>query len=441
MPEPRVLVVDDQREMAEMLADGLTDRGYRAVAVTSGREALARLEAESFDALVTDLRMQGMDGLDLLGRSLALDADRPVILMTAYGAIDGAIDAIRRGAYHYLAKPFKLDELVLFLERALAGVRVRREAATLRRELAGRSAPAGMLGRSKPMRVVFDIVERVADAPASVLITGETGTGKGVVAAALHARSGRARAPFVTVNCAALPEPLLESELFGHVKGAFTGATANRTGLFVDADGGTLFLDEIGDMAISLQAKLLRAIESGKVRAVGEGRERSVDVRIIAATHHDLRAAAAKGAFREDLLYRLDVVTIELPALRRAPRRHPRAGPALHRPGQGGLSTLTRPRGRPRRHGPPPRLPLAEPMRARSWPTSSSARSASAATRRSPSPICRRSSARFAPARRPSARSCRCASCSDATPPGSSARSTASAPAPPPSPTTTSRPW
>ncbi len=316
-PRPHVLVVDDHAQMAEMIAEGLADEGFSAVAVSSGREALERLRTEPFDALVTDLRMQSVDGLELLSESRRLDPARPVIVMTAYGAVDSAVESIRRGAYHYLTKPFKHEELVIFLRRALEEQRVRGEAAALRLTLRGRAGAPDILGDSPEMRRVFEVLERVADADVPVLILGETGTGKGLLAQAIHARSARASRPLVSVNCAALPEALLESELFGHVRGAFTGATSARAGLFVEAHGGTILLDEIGDMALPLQAKLLHALERGAVRPVGESHERPVDVRILAATHHDLHAAVARGAFREDLLYRLDVVTVELPPLRR----------------------------------------------------------------------------------------------------------------------------
>jgi len=239
-----------------------------------------------------------------------------VIVMTAFSAVESAIESIRQGAFHYLTKPFKLDELVLFLDRALEDTRLRREAAALRHTLRERFGLANVIGQSEAMRSLVDLVGRVAQASTAVLLTGETGTGKGLIAHAIHAQGARASAPFVAVNCAALPENLLESELFGHVKGAFTGAAANRSGLFADADGGTLFLDEIGEIAPALQAKLLRVLESGTVRPVGANKERAVDVRILAATHRDLHERVASGAFREDLLYRLDVVSIEIPPLR-----------------------------------------------------------------------------------------------------------------------------
>jgi two-component system response regulator HydG len=317
---PRILIVDDNLELARTLAEGLIDRSYDAVPVASGREAIERLSDgqvnDRFDALVTDLRMPNVDGMALLAASRRLDPDRPVIVMTAYSAIDTAVESIRQGAYHYLTKPFKQDELVIFLERALDQVRVKNEASALRTALRATFSVSSIIGHSPAIQAVRERIQRVADAPAPVIILGETGTGKGVVARALHVDSRRAERPFVTINCAALPEPLLESELFGYVKGAFTGATADRPGLFAEADGGSLFLDEIGEMPPALQAKLLRVLESGTVRPVGSTKEREIDVRIIAATHRNLVQAARDGTFREDLLYRLDVISIVLPALR-----------------------------------------------------------------------------------------------------------------------------
>jgi two-component system response regulator HydG len=316
MTHPRVLVVDDDLALAETLADGLTDAGFDAVASASSTEAARRLDAEPFDALVTDLRMPAIDGMGLLARSRRAAPERPVIVMTGYGAIETAVDAIRQGAHHYMTKPFSTDELALFLRRALEEVRVRREARSLRETLRERVGLGSLVAASAAMREVLDVAARVADAATPVLIRGETGTGKTALARAIHAASARAGQAFVAVNCAALPETLLESELFGHAKGAFTGATSARAGLFVEADGGTLLLDEVGEMSPALQAKLLHVIETGTLRAVGASKERTVDVRILAATHRDLRERSAAGAFREDLLYRLDVVTIEIPALR-----------------------------------------------------------------------------------------------------------------------------
>jgi two-component system response regulator HydG len=315
--EPHVLVVDDEREMADMLADGLADRGYDAVAAGSTDEALRHLREDPFDALVTDLRMPQGDGLELMAAARKLVPDLPVIVMTAYGAIDSAIESVRRGASHYLVKPFKLEELALFLDRLLDERRVRREARAMRAALKHHPHEAGIIGTSKAMDQVFDLVDRMAATDLPVLLLGETGTGKGLFARVVHARSQRAAGPFVTVNCAALPEPLLESELFGHVKGAFTGATRDAKGLVVESSGGTLFLDEIAEMSPSLQAKLLDVLERRVVRAVGSSKERAVDVRIVAATHRDLAERVTAGAFREDLRYRLDVVSIELPPVRR----------------------------------------------------------------------------------------------------------------------------
>jgi two-component system response regulator HydG len=313
---PRVLIVDDEFSMAEMLAEGLSERGYEAVPVRSSNEAAKRLGEEPFDALVTDLRMPGLDGLGLLSAARQVAPGCSVIVMTAYSTIDSAVEAIRRGAYHYLTKPFKVEELALFLERALEATRLRRETVALKKTLKERFAIGNLIAQSGAMRDVFDLIVRVADASVPVLILGETGTGKGLVARAIHAEGARAGRPFVTVNCAALPEGLLESELFGHVKGAFTGATARRLGLFEEAHGGSVFLDEIGEMTPALQAKLLDVLERGVVRAVGSNKENAVDVRVIAATHRDLRGRVASGAFRQDLLYRLEVVSIDIPPLR-----------------------------------------------------------------------------------------------------------------------------
>jgi two-component system response regulator HydG len=314
MSEPRVLVADDDPAMASMLADGLSDLGYAVVTATTPADA-SRLVAEpNFDVLITDLRMPEVDGIELLAASKRAAPERPVLVMTAFGAIDTAVESLRKGAHHYLLKPFKVAELDLYLKRALAERDLREETRTLKR--AFRDRYGELISESGAMRDVRDLVLRIADADVPVLFHGETGTGKGLLARFLHAQSRRAAGPFVAVNCAALPENLLESELFGHVKGAFTGAIANRAGLFVEAHGGTLFLDEVGDMAPALQAKLLDVIERNVVRAVGASRERLVDVRIVTATHRDLHARVASGAFREDLLYRLEGIEVTIPPLR-----------------------------------------------------------------------------------------------------------------------------
>ena len=312
----RILVVDDKLEMAETLADGLVDAGFDAIAIGSSRKAAAALRSGEIDVLVTDLRMPEIDGLELLSRSMSSDPARPVIVMTAYGAIDTAIEAIRRGAFHYLTKPFKLEELALFVRRALEKVALVRETEALRRSLRQQTALVQLVGESDAMAEVVETARRIAGVDAPVLILGETGTGKGLIARAIHDAGPRASAPFVTVNCAAIPESLLESELFGHVRGAFTGASEPRAGLFAEAHGGTIFLDEVGDMPLPLQAKLLDVLERRVVRAVGAAQERAIDVRVLSASHRNLHARAEAGTFRADLLYRLDVVPIELPALR-----------------------------------------------------------------------------------------------------------------------------
>jgi two-component system response regulator HydG len=317
MPDrARVVIVDDKLALAETLADGLVDRGYHARALGTAQAALAAIAAGEVDLLVTDLRMPDLDGLALLDASRAAAPELPVIVMTAYGAIDSAVEAIRKGAYHYLTKPFKLDELLVFVERALAERTLRHEAARLRKAVAEQFSVRGLIGASSEMQRVLAVIARVANTDAPILITGETGSGKSAVARAVHGESTRAAGPFVQVNCAALPEQLLESELFGHVKGAFTGAIAERAGLFAEADHGTLLLDEIGEMSPGLQAKLLHVLESGTIRPLGATGERTVDVRVLAATHRDLRQRIADGLFREDLLYRLVIISIELPPLR-----------------------------------------------------------------------------------------------------------------------------
>jgi two-component system response regulator HydG len=314
--EAKVVIVDDDIAFAETLADGLEALGWRVQAVGDATVAAELVRARQYDALVSDLRMPQLDGLKLLALAKELAPERPVIIMTAFSAIDSAVECVRQGAYHYLTKPFKVAELDLFLQRALENRALRQTARQLERALRQRDALGSLIGKSPAMRSAFELIERVADSTLPVVITGETGTGKTVLARALHSESARADAPFISINCAALPEPLLESELFGHVRGAFTGANANRTGLFVEAHGGTLFLDEIGDMQPALQAKLLHALESGKIRALGASREREVDVRVVAATHRNLTELVSSGGFRADLRFRLEGMAIEVPPLR-----------------------------------------------------------------------------------------------------------------------------
>jgi two-component system response regulator HydG len=312
----RILVVDDHVEMARLLVDQLGEAGYDVERAGGGREALKRVRAELPDLVITDLRMEEVDGFDVLQGVHEVDPDVPVIVMTAFGAIETAVDAIKRGAYHYLTKPFQLGEVLVFVERALADRRVRSENSVLRRGAERSTGATSLVGASAPMRALAELLARAAPSPAPVLITGESGSGKELVARALHDGSPRRERPFVPVNCTALPEALLESELFGHTRGAFSGAAAPRRGLFVEADGGTLFLDEIGDMPAPLQAKLLRVIQDGEVRAVGSDTIRRVDVRILAATNHDLETRVAAGQFRADLFFRLNVVLVTVPPLR-----------------------------------------------------------------------------------------------------------------------------
>ncbi|MEW5851422.1 MAG: sigma-54 dependent transcriptional regulator [Myxococcota bacterium] len=323
MSSASVLVVDDSVEMARLLGDQLRDAGYSVTVAGSGADALTALKRSLPDLVITDLRMQHTDGFDVLQATHAADPGIPVLIMTAFGAIDTAVEAIKRGAYHYLTKPFQLEEVLVFVARALKERQLRDENRALRRVAAQGASLDGMVGRSRRMKALFELVERVAPSDAPVLIRGESGTGKELVARALHFQGPRRERPFIAVNCTALPESLLESELFGHVKGAFTSATGARRGLFSEADGGTLFLDEIGDMSPALQAKLLRAIEEGEVRAVGADSSRRVDVRVIAATHQDLEERIRTGAFRADLFYRLNVVPIVVPPLRTRPEDIP----------------------------------------------------------------------------------------------------------------------
>jgi two-component system response regulator HydG len=271
---------------------------------------------EDFDSVVTDLRMRGMDGIALCTRLTENRPDVPVIVITGFGSLDTAIAMIRAGAFDFLPKPFDIDQLVIALERAIQQRGLRAEVKRLHSLVAGTQRFDELVGTSAPMRAVFELIERVAGVDAPVLVTGESGTGKELVARALHRHSRRSRGPFVAINCAALPESLLESELFGHARGAFTDARTAKKGLFVEASGGTLFLDEIGDLPLAMQAKLLRAVESRSVRPVGAPTEVSFDVNLVTATKRDLEAAVAEGCFRDDLFYRLDVVHIHLPPLR-----------------------------------------------------------------------------------------------------------------------------
>lgn len=312
----RVLIVDDDEGHAEALGDGLEIDGHECVLAGSGNEGIARLEERTFDAVLTDLIMHDRSGLEVLRESQRLQPEAVVLVITGHGSVETAVEAMHIGAADYLTKPVNLPELRTKLPRAVAAVRDRAQNIELRRQLDKRFGFENIIGHSPPMQRLFELLGRVSSTNATVLILGESGTGKELVAQAIHRNSRRKDGPFVPVNCAALAEGLIESELFGHVKGAFTGAHARSDGRILHANGGTLFLDEVGDMPLDTQAKLLRALESREITPVGGNQEIPVDIRLLAATNRDLREMVEQGTFREDLFFRLQVVSLELPALR-----------------------------------------------------------------------------------------------------------------------------
>jgi DNA-binding NtrC family response regulator len=315
MSRPEVLVVDDKENMRKLFSRILGD-AYAVTEAADGTQALVLLASRSFDVVVTDIQMPGADGFEVLREVKRRAPDTQVVLVTAYASIPKAVEAIKEGAYDYVSKPFDPDEVALVVARALEQRRRGQEAAGLKERLATAPDLHGLLGASAAMRALHALLSQVAGRDLTVLLTGETGTGKELAARAVHAESPRKDKPFVAVNCGALPAELVESELFGHAKGAFTGATAAKPGLFEEAHGGTLFLDEIGDLPLPVQVKLNRALQEKEVRRVGTTHPVKVDVRVVAATHRDLAAEVAAGRFREDLYYRLNVVTVRLPALR-----------------------------------------------------------------------------------------------------------------------------
>ncbi len=325
-PKGRIIVVDDEQEMRALLEDFFRGEGYEVHSFPLATTALEALGAGGthaadradgdIDVIITDIKMPQMDGLEFTTKLQALRPEIPVLVATAFGSIETAIQAMRRGAFHYVVKPFKLTEMSVNVERALEHRKLQRDNTALRKEVKRSWTLGNVIGKSDGMKEIFDLVGRVSKATANILITGESGTGKEMIARAIHQSGPRSNKPFVAINCTAIPETLLESELFGHAKGSFTGAIQRKRGLFEEAEGGTLFLDEIGDMNVQLQSKLLRVIQERRVRAVGENIDRPVDVRIIAATHKDLKAAIKDGRFREDLFYRLSVIPIAIPPLR-----------------------------------------------------------------------------------------------------------------------------
>ncbi|GLI37069.1 sigma-54 dependent transcriptional regulator [Geobacter hydrogenophilus] len=312
----RVLVIDDEENLRHMLWAMLRKNGYHADEAENGEGALAMARQQPYDFIICDIRMPVLDGLDFLRRAQEAGIGGTIIMMSAYGTIDTALQCMKEGAYDYVSKPFKNDEILLVLKKAEERERLKTENRRLRAAVGREYSFGAIVSRNPRMREIFELIRKVCDVKTSVLILGESGTGKELVARAIHHNGSRRDAPFVAVNCGAIPEHLLESELFGHVRGAFTDAASDRTGLFEEAHGGTLFLDEIGEMPPSLQVKLLRVIQEGEVRRVGAERPTKVDVRVISATSRDLEREVAEGHFREDLFFRLNVFSITIPPLR-----------------------------------------------------------------------------------------------------------------------------
>ncbi len=314
-----ILVVEDDAAMRDLLTEELGDAGFQVQAAANAAAGLELARAERFDLIITDLRMPEMDGFDLIRGVMAMPSAPHVVMITAFGSIETAIRAVKLGAYDYITKPFEIDELLLVADKALGERALRSKVARLQREVEERYGLGNLIAKSQAMRDVVSLVQRIAGSTASVLITGESGTGKELVARAIHYNSARASAPFVAVNLAAVPESLIESELFGHKKGAFTDARADKPGLFIEADNGTIFLDEIGELALPLQSKLLRVLQEHEVRPLGATKDQRVDVRVVSATNRNLESMLADGSFREDLYYRLNVIQVDLPPLRSRP--------------------------------------------------------------------------------------------------------------------------
>src|SRR5437870_8427891 len=316
MPAHKILVVDDEQSMTQFLGIVLRKEGYDVTTVNNGREALERVKSDSFDVVITDIKMPGMDGIQVLNGVKKHDPSLPVVIMTAYASQQSAIEAVNLGAYQYLIKNAKNDDIKLVVRNALGMRKVRTENQFLKRELKKGHEEKTIIGTSEEMVRVFKMVDRVADSEATILISGESGTGKELIAREIHYRSGKAQGPFVSINCGAIPRDLLESNLFGHVKGSFTGAVKDSAGLLQVAEGGSFFLDEVGEMPMATQVKLLRALQEREIIPVGGTTPIKIDCRLVAATNADLEREVAEGRFRADLYYRLNVIPVKLPPLR-----------------------------------------------------------------------------------------------------------------------------
>ena len=312
----KILVVDDEENFRHILSVILKKERYEVETASNGEEALQKVLNATFDQVLCDIRMPGMDGLDFLKEVKKMEMDANVIMMSAYGTLDTAVEAMKLGAYDYVSKPFKPDEIILTLKKAEERERLRKENELLRKEVKKEYSFDNIVSKNEKMQGIFEVIQKVAQYKSTILITGESGTGKELVARALHYHSDRSQSPFMPVNCGAIPENLLESELFGHAKGAFTDAIRTKKGLFEEADGGTLFLDEIGELPPQLQVKLLRVLQDGEIRRVGESKAIQIDIRIVAATVKDLLKEVNEGRFRDDLFYRLNVLLIHIPPLR-----------------------------------------------------------------------------------------------------------------------------
>jgi two-component system response regulator AtoC len=316
MSTNRILLIDDEENFRHMLSVILKKRGYDVEAASNGMEGLKKVDTGSYDTVLCDIRMPQMDGLEFLKEAQKAGCESTIIMMSAYGTLDTAIEAMKLGAYDYISKPFKPDEIILTLKKAEERERLRRENLFLKKEVQKEYSFENIISKNERMRQIFDTIQKVAKYKSTILIAGESGTGKELVAKAIHFNSDRSDHPFIPVNCGAIPENLLESELFGHTKGSFTNAVRTKKGLFEEADGGTMFLDEIGELPLQLQVKLLRVLQDGEIRRIGDSKAITIDVRIIAATIKDLDKEVREGKFRDDLFYRLNVLPIKIPPLR-----------------------------------------------------------------------------------------------------------------------------